>query len=150
MPVRDFPQSNGHGRAATAGVPHPAIGVLKITATGGLSDRELDKKLLDLAKDRGLKSVYYVHTLGGPLAPRLLYRINADGSRELVRGARLADLDLRAIRSGIDATGKDLWVANYGGEIPETVLAPAILLDEITIRRANEKNDKLPFYPPPE
>jgi len=28
--------------------------------------------------------------------------------------------------------------------------APALLLDDVTIRRANEKNEKLPFYPPPE
>jgi hypothetical protein len=41
-------------------------------------------------------------------------------------------------------------VANYPGEVPETVLAPALLLDDATVKRANEKNDKLPFYPPPE
>jgi hypothetical protein len=62
----------------------------------------------------------------------------------------LSDLDQRALRSGIEAAGKDLFVANYFGEVPETVIAPALLLDEVTIRRANEKNDKLPFYPAPE
>jgi hypothetical protein len=30
------------------------------------------------------------------------------------------------------------------------VLAPALLLEDVTIRRANEKNEKLPFYPPPD
>ncbi|MGO9435473.1 MAG: metallopeptidase TldD-related protein [Terracidiphilus sp.] len=149
QPVRDFPQSNGHGRAAVSGPPRPAIGVLKITAKQGLSDDDLNKKLLDMAKDRELKSVYFVDTLGGALSPRLLYRITPDGKRELVRGARLADLDERALRSSIEAAGKDLWVANYAGEVPETVLAPALLLDDVTIRRANEKNDKLPFYPAP-
>jgi predicted Zn-dependent protease len=150
QPVRDFPQSNGHGRAAVSGPARPAIGVLKITAKQGLSDDDLHKKLLDMAKDRELKSVYYVDTLGGALIPRLLYRISPDGKRELVRGARLSDLDERALRSSIEAVGKDLWVANYAGEVPETVLAPALLLDDVTIRRANDKNDKLPFYPPPD
>jgi hypothetical protein len=150
QPVRDFPQSNGHARAAVSGPARPAIGVLKITAKQGLSDDDLNKKLLDMAKDRELKSVYYVDTLGGALSPRLLYRVSPDGTRELVRGARLSDLDERALRSTIEAAGKDLWVANYANEIPETVLAPALLLDDVTIRRANEKNDKLPFYPPPE
>jgi TldD protein len=149
-PVRDFPQSNGHGRAGVSAPPRPAVGVLKVTAKQGLTDEELNKKLLALAKDHELKSVYYVETLGGPTAPRLLYRINADGTRELVRGAHLADLDQRSIRSNIEAAGKDLWVANYFGEVPETVIAPALLLDDVTIRRANEKNEKLPFYPPPE
>jgi len=149
-PVRDFTESNGHGRAAVAGPARPAIGVLKVTAESGASDEELNRKLLEMAKDRGLKSVYYVETLGGAFNPRLLYRISLDGKRELVRGAVLDDLDQRALRSSVEAAGKDLWVANYMGDVPETVLAPALLLSDVTVKRANEKNEKLPFYPPPE
>ena len=153
-PVRDFPLSNGHGRGGIGAAARPAIGVLQITAKEGLSDDELNRKLLDLAKDRGLKSVYYVQTMAGESTPRLLYRVTPDGTpagkRELVRGATLDDLDQRALRSGVEAAGKDLFVANYFGDVPETVLAPALLLDDVTIRRANEKNEKLPFYPPPE
>jgi predicted Zn-dependent protease len=149
-PVRDFPQSNGHARAGFTGPPTPVIGVLRITTKDGLTDEELNRKLLDLAKDRELKSVYYVATMGPNQSPRLLYRVSPDGKRELVRGATLDDLDQRALRSSVVAAGKDLWVANYFGDLPETVLAPALLLDDVTIRRANEKNDKLPFYPPPE
>jgi predicted Zn-dependent protease len=148
-PVKDFPQSNGHARAGIAGAARPSIGVLKITAKDGLTDEELNKKLLDLAKDRGLKSVYFVQTLGGELRPRLLYRVSVDGKRELVRGAALDDLDQRALRSSVEAAGKELWVANFFGEVAETVLAPALLMDDITIKRANEKNERLPFYPPP-
>ncbi|MGA9070725.1 MAG: metallopeptidase TldD-related protein [Terracidiphilus sp.] len=149
-PVRDFPSSNGHGRAGLAQAARPSIGVFVVTAKDGLTDEELNTKLLDLAKDRGLPSVYYLSTMGGKLTPRLLYRVTLDGKRELVRGAALDDLDQRALRSGVVAAGKDLWVDNSFGEVPESVLAPALLLDDITIRRANEKNDKLPFYPPPE
>ncbi len=150
QPVRDFPQSNGHGRAAISGPARPMIGVLKISAGNGLSNQELNQKLLELAKDRGLQSVYFVQTLGGALTPRLLYRISPDGKRELVRGAVLADIDERALRSSIEAAGKDLWVANHFADPPTTVLAPALLFDDATVRRANAKNDKLPFYPPPD
>jgi predicted Zn-dependent protease len=149
-PVRDFPQSNGHARAGFTGASEPVVGVLKITAKDGLLDDELNQKLLNLAKDRGLKDVYYVATMGPKQTPRLLYRMSPDGKRELVRGAALGDLDHRALRSSVVAAGKDLWVANYFGDVPETVLAPALLFDDVTIHRANEKNDKLPFYPPPE
>ena len=149
-PVRDFPRSNGHGRAGVAGPPRPVIGVLKISASkDGLSDEALNQKLLELGKERGLKSVYFVETMGGE-APRLLYRIRPDGTRELVRGAELADLDQRALRSSLEAAGKDLFVANSFGDLPQTVLAPALLFSDVTIRRANEKNEKLPFYPPPQ
>jgi hypothetical protein len=103
-----------------------------------------------MAKDRGLPSVYFVQTMGGDRTPRLLYRVSPDGKRELVRGAVLADIDERALRSSIEAAGKDLWVANFFGDPPTTVLAPALLFDDATVRRANAKNDKLPFYPPPD
>jgi TldD protein len=149
QPVRDFPQSNGHGRAGVTGPARPTIGVLRITAQNGLSDDDLNKKLLDMAKDRGLASVYYLQTLGGD-RPRLLYRVATDGKRELVRGAVLGDIDQRALRSSVVAAGKDLFVANYFGDTPTTVLGPALLFDDITVRRANQKNEKLPFYAPPE
>ena len=149
-PVRDFPESNGHARAGIAGPPRPVIGVLKVTALQGLTDEELNQKLLGIAKDRGLKSVYYVETLGAEATPRLLYRIDLDGKRTLVRGAVLEELDQRALRSGVEAAGKNLWVANYATEIPETVLAPALLFSDVTVKRANETNDKLPYYPPPD
>jgi TldD protein len=149
-PVRDFPESNGHARAGVTGPARPVIGVLKVTAQQGLSDDELNSKLIQLAKDRGLKSIYYVETLGNEATPRLLYRVDLDGKRTLVRGAVLDDLDQRALRSGVVAAGKNLWVANYATEIPETVLAPALLFDDVTVKRANETNEKLPYYPPPE
>jgi hypothetical protein len=149
QPIRDFPQSNGHGRAGITGPPRPMIGVLKITADHGLSDADLNQKLFAMAKDRGLQAVYFVQTLGG-LTPRLLYRVGPDGKRQLVRGAVLDDIDERALRSSIDSAGKDLWAANYFGDPPSTVLAPALLFDDATIRRANDKNDKLPYYPPPD
>jgi predicted Zn-dependent protease len=149
-PVKDFPQSNGHGRAGITGGPRPTIGVLKVSAQNGLADDDLNGKLLAMAKDRGLKSVYYVATMGGEMTPRLLYRVKPDGTRELVRGAVLEDIDQRALRSSVDAAGKDLWVANFFGDVPQSVLAPALLLDDATVKRANEKNEKLPFYPPPE
>jgi TldD protein len=149
-PVRDFPKSNGHGRAALTGPPRPSISVLNITSRQGLSEDDLNKKLLAQAKDRGLKSVYYIETLGPELTPRLLYRLSEDGKRELVRGASVDDLDQRTLRSGVIAAGKEQYVANYDGAVPETILAPALLFDDVTIRRANEKNEKLPFYPPPD
>lgn len=149
-PVRDFPQSNGHGRAAIARGAQPTAGVLQIKTREGLTDDALRQKLLDLGKERGLKSVYLVETMGPSLTPRLLYRMTADGKLELVRGAALDDLDQRALRTGVMAAGKELWMTNYSGDIPQTVMAPALLMEEVTVRRANEENEKLPFYPPPD
>ena len=123
---------------------------MKVTAESGVSEDELNRKLMAMARERGLPSAYYVETLGGAFNPRLLWRVSVDGTRQLVRGAVLDDLDQRALRSTVEAAGKELWVANYMGDVPETVLAPALLLSDVTVKRANEKNEKLPFYPPPE
>ena len=147
-PIRDFPNSNGHGRAAPFAAALPSIGVLRISAHDGESLDSLNQKLLAMAKDRGLSNVYFVESISGS-GPRLLYKLAQDGKRTLVRGARLEDLDLRTLRSGIVAAGKDLFANNQLGGQPNTVLAPALLFDDITVKRANEKNDKLPYYPPP-
>jgi TldD protein len=150
QPIKDIRQSNGHGRAGILGAPTPSIGVLKISAANGLTDAELNQKLLALMKEDGVDHAYYAETLAGAGNPRLLYRVNADGSRHLVRGAELDDIDQRALRASVVAAGKNLLVANYYGDVPQTVIAPALLLDDVTVKRANSRNDKLPFYPPPE
>jgi TldD protein len=150
-PIRDFPESNGHGRASIAQPAHSSIGVLHVEATGGLSEDDLVKKLLAMGKDQGLDSVYLVQTLSGATEPRILYRIKvADGSRQLVRGARLADVDLRSFRSDIVAVGSDAHIDNLFGDVPATVIAPALLFDDATVKHSEDRNQKLPYYPPPQ
>ena len=149
-PVKDFPESNGHGRAAIAQPARAHFGVLHVEATDGLSEDDLEKKLLAMGKDQGLDSVYLLQIKSGPTEPRVLYRVKvSDGSKQLVRGARLADVDLRTFRSDIAAVGSDPYVDNIFGDIPATIIAPPLLLDDVTVRRGEQRNEKLPFYPPP-
>lgn len=149
-PVKDFPDSNGHGRSAIAQPAHAHFGVLHVEATGGLSEDDLLKKLVAMGKDQGLDSVYLLQTKSGPTEPRVLYRVKvADGSKQLVRGARLADVDLRSFRSDIAASGSEPYVYNIFGDIPATIIAPPLLLDDVTVRRGEQRNEKLPFYAPP-
>lgn len=150
-PIRDFSESNGHGRAPIAQPAHSSIGVLHVEATGGLSEDDLVKKLIAMGKDQGLDSVYLVQTISGATEPRTLYRIKvADGSREMVRGARLADVDLRSFRSDIVAVGSDEHVDNLFGDVPATIIAPPLLFDDVTVKHGEDRNEKLPYYPPPE
>jgi len=90
-----------------------------------------------------------VQTMGGD-APRLLYRVHAsDGSRELVRGATFDELDVRSLRSEIVAAGNDPYVSDSFGAIPQTTIVPSLLFGDIGVKRANEEQQKLPYYPPP-
>jgi TldD protein len=147
-PVKDFSTSNGHGRAAPAQAPHSRSGVVLIKSSQPLSKDELNKRLLSIAKEQN-KDVYAVETLGGEFVPRLLYRVHADGSRQLVRGATFDELDNRSLRSGIIAAGNDFYVSNSLGAVPQTIIAPSILFDEIGVKRATVEQQKLPYYPPP-
>jgi TldD protein len=147
-PVKDFPESNGHGRAVLGQGSHSRGGVLFIKSSDPLSADAMRAKLVALAKEQG-RDVYSVETLGGELAPRLLYRISPDGKRTLVRGAVFDELDQRAIRSGILAAGGKPYVGQQVSPVPETTIAPELLFADITVKRANEEQQKLPYYPPP-
>ncbi|MBV8672915.1 MAG: peptidase U62, partial [Acidobacteriaceae bacterium] len=150
-PIRDFPSSNGHGRAPAGEAAAPRIGVLQIQASETVSQDDLLKKLLSMGRDQGLEYVYFVENISGSTHPRTLYRIKvADGSRQLVRGAQLEDVNLHLLRSGILAAGSDPYVYNAFGDIPSTVIAPPLLFDDVTVKRAEQRNEKLPYYPPPE
>jgi TldD protein len=147
-PVKDFPESNGHGRAALWQPAHSRAGVVIVKPSQPLTAAEMHAKLLALAKQQG-RDVYEVETLSGELAPRLLYRVSPDGKRTLVRGAIFDELDQRAIRSGILAAGGKPYIAQQVGLMPETTIAPELLFADITVKRANEEQQKLPYYPPP-
>jgi TldD protein len=147
-PIKDIATSNGHGRAAPAQSPHSRSGIVLIKADQPLSKDELNKRLLAMAKEQN-KDVYAVETLGGELIPRLLYRVKADGTRQLVRGAVFDELDNRSLRSGILAVGNDPFVSNSLGVIPQTIIAPSMLFDDIGVKRATVEQQKLPYYAPP-
>jgi microcin-processing metallopeptidase PmbA/TldD-like protein len=147
-PVKDFPSSNGHGRAPVGRVAQPHAGVVIVKSPEAVPVDELNKRLLAMAKEQG-REVYVVETLGGALEPRVLYRVNADGTRQLVRGAVFDELDNRALRSDIVAAGNDPYVSNSLGPVPQTMIAPSLLFDDVGIKRATEEQHKLPYYPPP-
>ena len=147
-PVKDFASSNGHGRAGPGQPAHSRAAVTLFQATQPETPQQLQSRLLALAKEQG-RDVYAVETLGGELVPRLLYVVHADGSRQLVRGAVFDELDTRSIRSGILAAGKDPYIANSLGPIPQTTIAPSLLFGDIEVKRASEEQQKLPYYAPP-
>ncbi|HXW62348.1 MAG TPA: metallopeptidase TldD-related protein, partial [Candidatus Acidoferrales bacterium] len=151
-PIRDFPESNGHGRAAPGQLPAPSIGNLIVKTKTTLSSDELKQKLIEICHEEGKPYGYRVETLGGrEYQPRLLYRVyEKDGHEELVRGAVFEKLDTRTLRNDLVAAGNDPRVSNREGSVPTTVISPSILFDDLEVKRTDAKNAKLPEYPPPE
>jgi hypothetical protein len=128
--------------------PRSSEGVLLFKSNAPLSAAAMNARLLAMARDQG-RDVYSVETLGGELAPRLLYLVHPDGSRQLVRGAVFDELDNRSLRSDIVAAGDDEYVSNTLGAVPVTTIAPSLLFDDIGVKRATEEQQKLPYYAPP-
>jgi predicted Zn-dependent protease len=150
QPLRDFPASNGHGRAAAGSGSGPSLGVLLLKSSEAQSPEDLKKKVMQMVTDQGGTYGYRVDTLGPGNSPRLLYRVYAkDGHEELVRGAVFNELDTRALRANVIAAGNDPLVSNRLGGVPTTVISPSLLFDELEVKRADTSKDKLPDYPAP-
>jgi predicted Zn-dependent protease len=151
QPLRDFPTSNGHGRATPGGAPQPSLGVLLVKSSEPESPKALTDKLKGMASEQNKPYGYRVETLGPGNSPRLLYRVYVDdGHEELVRGAVFNELDVRALRNDLSALGDDPLVSNRMGGLPQTIICPSLLFDELEVKRADTTKEKLPEYPAPE
>jgi predicted Zn-dependent protease len=150
QPIRDFPESNGHARGGPGQAALPSVGNLIVQSQQALSPEDLKKKLIDICHQENKNFGYYVETLAGS-TPRLLYRIYAqDGREELVRGADFDELDSRTLRNDLIALGNDATVDNREGAVPDSVVSPSILFDELEVKRGDQSNQRLPEYPAPD
>jgi TldD protein len=150
QPIRDFPASNGHGRAAPAASPAPHPGNLILQSTDPQPDAGLKAKLIELCKSRDLPYGLYVETMGPGLEPRLLYRIwTKDAHEELVRGGVFGDLDVRSLRSDLIAAGTAPQVEDRSEPVWFSVASPALLFDELQVKRSQSAKQELPEYPAP-
>ena len=192
-PGPDFEASNGHARSALLSDTQPLPSNLFLQATGELDPAGLQKKFIDACKDDGqewclevakmdnpaLGSVgasdfsEFIGQLAGGIAsgerlPLLVYRVHvADGRKELVRGATIEGLNLRALRN-ILGVGSDTAVYNYmqnpagglagtalgafgsaQGGIPTTVVTPSLLLEEVEVRGFHGEPRRTPLVSPP-
>jgi len=150
QPIRDFPESNGHGRAGLGRRPEPEPGVLVVESSDPIPAAELKKKLIDIAMQHDLKYGYFVESMGGKSSPRVLRRVWVnDGHEELVRGGLFGELDTRSLRSDVIAAGDDLQAANRLDTVSESIINPSLLFDELQVKRLDASKDKLPEYPAP-
>ena len=75
--------------------------------------------------------------------------MHADGNLATECRAIFDELDNRSLRSEIIAAGDDPYVNDSLGALPQTTIVPSLLFGDIGVKRANEEQQKLPYYPPP-
>jgi TldD protein len=141
-PLPGFPQSNGHGRSGYPGRETAQIGNLVITAAEGKSYEELKQELIRLCREERLTYGIVIKGLGGGtggILPLMVYKVSvADGREEMIRGVNLTAFSVRSLRH-IQGAGSEMVVANRlvgtaGAETPVSVVAPAVLLEEMELK----------------
>ena len=137
--------SNGHGRNGYPGRESPQVSNLIVTAKDGKSADDLKKELLKAAKEERLEYGIIIRTSSaggnGPVGtPVLTYRVKvSDGKEELIRVAGAGGINVQALRHliavGNDSTAVNRLVGTSGAETPTSVIAPSVLVEEISLSK---------------
>jgi TldD protein len=153
-PTKKVKGSTGHGRSGGFGQVAAAVGCLYITDTAALSEDKLKAELFQAAKDEGLEFAIRIDaleeggfgSLGDPIRATRIYV--ADGREEPFRGAEFLPVEVRTLRRLL-AGGDKPKVYNSGDYGGQSIIAPAVLFEELELTRIEKEFDKLPILKPP-
>jgi len=167
LPIANFAESNGHGRAQSGHVPTGRQGNLIVTSTKTEPEAQLRRQLIEEAKKQGksyglyfedISSGFAVTQRSSPQAfqviPLVVYRVFVDGRPdELVRGVSIVGTPLAAMKR-ILATGDKSEVFNgecgaESGTIPVSAVAPAMLVSEMETQKQGQGSARPPILPIP-
>lgn len=166
-PIRDIPNSNGHGRRQVGLETVARQSNLLVSSTKRLSDANLRKALIEEVKRQNKPyGLYFKEVTGGytttqrqglqafTVIPLVVYRVFPDGRPdEMVRGVDIVGTPLASFAK-IMATGdKDEVFNGYcgaeSGSIPVSAVSPALLVSEIEVQRKPAPSDRPPLLPKP-
>jgi predicted Zn-dependent protease len=166
-PVKNFAQSNGHGRGQEGMMPVGRQGNLIVSSTSNIPDSQLRQALIDEVKRQGKPyGLYFEDIQGGftltargmpqafQVLPLVVWRVYADGRPdELVRGVEIVGTPLAAL-TRIIKTGTTQQVFNgvcgaESGSVPVSAAAPAMLLSDIEVQKRRQTQERPPILPPP-
>jgi TldD protein len=167
-PVKNFPRSNGHGRADASHHASGRMGNLMVIAHEPVPAPELKKRLMALAKAQGKPYGFLlVGSSGGEnpnnrraaqtleVRPRLVYRVDAETGEETpVRGVKMVGTPI-VVLSRIAAAGDDMRLANpyncgaESGQVPVNQIAPSILVSNVELQRVPEERARPPVLASP-
>jgi predicted Zn-dependent protease len=167
MPIKNFANSNGHGRAQAGLMPTGRQGNLIVSSSRTVKDSELRQKLIDeVKKQKKPYGLYFEDIQGGftltqrsmpqafQVLPVLVWRVYADGRPdELVRGIDIVGTPLAAMNR-ILVTGEKTEIFNgvcgaESGQVPVAAAAPAMLFSEIEVQKRAHSLNRLPILPSP-
>jgi TldD protein len=167
MPIKDFAESNGHGRNQPGLMPTGRQGNLIVTSSQSVPEAEMRQKLIDEVKKQNKPyGLYFDDIQGGftlttrslpqafQVLPVIVYKVYADGRPdELVRGVDIVGTPLAAL-TRILLTGDQQHVFNgvcgaESGQVPVSAVAPAMLFSEMEVQKRQHSHDRPPILPAP-
>lgn len=167
MPIKNFGNSNGHGRNQPGLMPTGRQGNLIVTSTKTVPDGDLRQKLIDEVKKQNKPyGLYFDDIQGGftltgrqlpqsfQVLPVIVYKVYPDGRPdELVRGVDIVGTPLAAL-TRILTTGDQQHVFNgvcgaESGQVPVAAVAPAMLFSEMEVQKRAHEHERPPLLPPP-
>ncbi len=167
MPIKNFEQSNGHGRNQPGSMPTGRQGNLIVSSSQKVPEAEMRQKLIDEVKKEGKPyGLYFDDIQGGftlttrslpqafQVLPVIVYKVYPDGRPdELVRGVDIVGTPLAAL-TRIITTGDKQHVFNgvcgaESGSVPVSAVAPAMLFSEMEVQKRAHGHERPPILPAP-
>lgn len=164
--TKDFTKSNGHGRHERYQDPMARMANLIVTSKEDKSWEELEEMLVTEVRAKGLPYGIIVKRVSSGETrtdhydfqafkgvPTEVYRITDKGKTERIRDVNFIGTPLAAIQR-IRAFGKDYEVDNSycfaeSGSVAVATVAPAMLVEELELQRANTRYYRPPVLPFP-
>jgi predicted Zn-dependent protease len=166
-PIRQFPRSNGHGRAQPGYVPVSRQSNLIVESAQSVSPERLVEMLKEEARRQGTPFGLLFDTIEGGFTftgrstpnafnvlPNVVYRVYADGRpTELVRGVDLIGTPLAAFSKILAASDAvDVFNGLCGaesGNVPVSASSPSLLVSEVEVQKKAQSQETLPILPAP-
>ena len=167
LPVKNFNNSNGHGRAQAGMMPVGRQGNLIVTSSKTVPDVQLRTRFIEEIKKQGRPyGLYFEDIQGGftltsrdlpqafQVLPVMVWRVYADGRPdELVRGVDIVGTPLTVLGQ-IAATGDTTSVFNgicgaESGSVAVSAASPAMLFSDMEVQKRKYGDERPPILPPP-
>ncbi|HAF96469.1 MAG: hypothetical protein A2021_05835 [Elusimicrobia bacterium GWF2_52_66] len=151
--TRDFNRSNGHGRGGyhefTSGGPGNVFIEPEDNPARVMPFSELKKKFLDMCREQELEYCLLVKDIASFHGSFSAYKVYAsDGREEPVHAIEFIGAGLRALRD-IVAVSKEMTIYNMAWTPPASLVAPSIIVQEMEIKKTEDKPDRKPYLDHP-